>query len=104
MTPTPSLIMNDFDAETNVDNAMHDMIESRKEENYLDQERHNTLHDLLTLLRNLIELSAIEGKLPTQIEIGSNVSIEQLETLWTPNEHHEFKFFGVESIYKKEEN
>ena len=97
--------MNDFETETNleqVDAAMHDVIECRKDENFLDQERHNTLHDLLTLLRNLIELSAIEGKLPTQIEIGSNVSIDQLETLWTPNEHHEFEFFGVESIYKKE--
>jgi hypothetical protein len=96
--------MNDFDTETNVDNAMHEMIESRKEENYLDQERHNTLHDMLTLLRNLIELSAIDGKLPTQIEIGSNISVEELSNLWTPNEHHEFDFFGVESIYKKEAN
>jgi hypothetical protein len=96
--------MNDFDTETNVDNAMNEMIESRKEENYLDQERHNTLHDMLTLLRNLIELSAIDGKLPTQIEIGSNISVEELSSLWTPNEHHEFDFFGVESIYKKEAN
>ena len=99
--------MNDFYTETNlehVDAAMDDMIECRKDENFLDQERHNTLHDMLTLLRNLIELSAIDGKLPTQIEIGSNISVEELNTLWTPNEHHEFDFFGVESIYKKEVN
>ena len=93
-------IMNDFDAETNVDNAMHDMIESRKEENYLNQEDNNILHDLLSDLRHFKEKLFLEGNLPGQMEIGSSGSFE---ILWTEEEKNMFARFNVHSLNQSKE-
>ena len=90
--------MNDFYTETNlehVDAAMDDMIECRKDENFLNQEDNNILHDLLTAHRHLIEQLFLEGKIPGQMEMGSSGSFE---ALWTDGEERMFARFKVNSL------
>ena len=72
--------MNDFYTETNlehVDAAMDDMIECRKEENFLNQEDNNILHDLLAAHRHLIEQLLV-----LLLNLIGYAKLTQLQKLW----------------------
>ena len=100
MTPTPSLIMNDFDAETNVDNAMDSKFDSMKEENYFTPAEQRVMADLLSDHRHFKEKLFLEGNLPGQMEIGSSGSFG---LLWTEEEKKIFARLGIKSLNQSKE-
>ena len=92
--------MNDFDIETDVDNAMDSKIESMKEENYFSPEEQRVMAELLSDHRHLKEKLFLEGNLPGQMEIGSS---GLFELLWTKQEKKIFARLGINSLNQSKE-